>query len=712
METISRALLTFLLNALWQVPLAAAVAALGCRFMRRGPAWHRHALWVAALVAAVLLPLGGIRVAGNAAAQRLQLSGAMPPAAVTPAATSAAVPVPAADRDRGRTISFAPTTGGLLLLAYLSFLAWRLVRLALVAARTARMRATAAATDPPPVLTGVWDRCQWSFGLKSVALLASSRVAGPVTAGAFRPVVILPASMLSETSEEVLTTAIGHEMAHIARHDFAFNILYELLYLPISFHPAAMWIHREIDRTREMACDELVTARLLEPRTYAQSIMSIASGMCASPGPGYSLGILDGNILEQRIRRLMEGHSGGLGRARAVLAVGLAALVACAVIASSLRVSALAQNAPSAELGLAAAAFDAGDFTAAVDHFRKALAQDPNNVNTRLHLANAELRVVHPGGDLANSPLLADARQQYLEVLARDNGNRQALERLAELDVTLGRPQEGREVALKLIQADPLNKNACYLVGFVDWSNVYPAIEKARQATGAADRKGQLADAAVRKSLRDQYLPVIEEGLRMTNRAVGLDAGYTDAMAYTNLLLRAKAAIVDDPAEVAALIAQADDWVGKLMAQADDWVQKALDSRKQQPTSPQPAEAPAGHLDVNATPPSLPAVAPPPPPPPPPPPKDFGNQAASASQAPRRLPGQWPDSGSFWQVVGDGSATAKALVSQLLDKGFPARLVGIPGGVYVMVGPFSNQQALDKAKAELEAAGVRPLRVW
>jgi len=184
-------------------------------------------------------------------------------------------------------------------------------------------------------------------------------------------------------------------MAHIARRDFAANLLYELLYLPISFHPAAMWIHREIDRTREMACDELVTARLIEPRAYAQSIMSIASGMCASPGPGYSLGIFDGNILEQRVRRLMEGRRGGLGRARAVLAIGLAALVACAVMASSLRVSALAQNAPSGELGLATAAFDAGDFTAAVDHFHKALAQDPNNLDIRLHLANAEAREKH-----------------------------------------------------------------------------------------------------------------------------------------------------------------------------------------------------------------------------------------------------------------------------------------------------------------------------
>jgi beta-lactamase regulating signal transducer with metallopeptidase domain len=682
------------LNSLWQVLLAAAVAALGGWIMRHGPAWHRHALWVAALFAAVLLPLGGIRVGGNATADRLQLPAAIKPAVSTPAARAAAVPAPAAARDRGRTISLAPTTGGLLLLAYLLFLGWRLARLVLAAARTANMRATAKAAEQWPVLSDVWKRCRWSFGLKSVKLLASGRVSGPVTAGAIRPAVILPASMLAETSEEVLTTAIGHEMAHIARHDFAASILYELLYLPISFHPAAMWIHREIDRTREMACDELVTARLLDPRAYAQSIMSIAKGMCASPGPGYSLGILDGNILEQRIRRLMEGRRGGLGRARAVLAAGLAALAVCAVLASSLRVSALAQNAPSGELALAAAAFDAGDFTAAADHFRKALAQDPNNSDIRLRLANAEARgtMVPPGGDLAKSPLLADARQQYLEVLAHDNSNRQALERLAELDVNMKRPQEARELAMRLIQADPLNKNGYYLVGVVDWGNAYQATEKARQATGEPDRKGQLADAAARKTLRDQYLPVIEEGLRMTNRAVELDAGYVDAMAYTNLLLRAKAAIMDDHAEIDAVTAQ-----------ADDWVQKALDARKQQKAAPRSADASAANPDIHEA---------PPPPPPPPPPKDFGNQPASASPGPRLHPGQVSDSGSFWQVTGDGSATARALLGQLLGKGFRGKLVGTPEAVFVMVGPYSNQQALDKAKAELEAAGVHPLRVW
>ena len=436
-----------------------------------------------------------------------------------------------------------------------------------------------------------------------------------------------------------------------------------------------MWIHREIDRTREMACDELVTARLLERRAYAQSIMSIANTMCASPSPGYSLGIFDGNILEQRIRRLMEGHSGGLGRARAVLAAGLAGLAFCAVMASSLRVSAQAQNAPSGEPGLAAAALDAGDFLDAVDRFRTAVAQDPNNAETRLHLA--------------------DARQQYLEVLARDNGNRHALERLAILDVFTLRLQEGRDLGLRLLQDDPSNRNACYLVGVADWSNVYQVIAKARQATGAPARKGQLADAAARQTLRDQYLPVIEEGLRMTNRALELDAGFAAAMGYTNLLLRAKAAIMDDPAEVATVTAQADDWARKAGV--------LFAARKQQRTAPRPADASVGRPDINAV---------PPPPPPPPPPKDFGNQPASASAGPHRLPGQGPDSEKYWQVTGDGSATARALLGQLLGKEFRGRLVGTPDGAWVMAGPYTNEQALNQAKAALEAAGFHPLRVW
>src|SRR5438045_1493376 len=97
METIRPDLLTFLLNALWQVPLAAAVAALVCRVMRDGPASHRHAVWVAALIAAVWLPAASVRPHRESAPLRIDPAYFAAPAmpAVPVAAPARVHPAPA-----------------------------------------------------------------------------------------------------------------------------------------------------------------------------------------------------------------------------------------------------------------------------------------------------------------------------------------------------------------------------------------------------------------------------------------------------------------------------------------------------------------------------------------------------------------------------------------------------------------------------------------
>src|SRR5258707_15563682 len=57
METISRLLLTFLLNAGWQIALITAVAA-GCAWLlRKTTARYRHLLWVSALFLSLILPV-------------------------------------------------------------------------------------------------------------------------------------------------------------------------------------------------------------------------------------------------------------------------------------------------------------------------------------------------------------------------------------------------------------------------------------------------------------------------------------------------------------------------------------------------------------------------------------------------------------------------------------------------------------------------------
>src|SRR5215216_6911519 len=56
MRLSSQLLLTFLLNALWQIALIAAVASLGSWLLRNSVARYRHWVWATALCLAFLVP--------------------------------------------------------------------------------------------------------------------------------------------------------------------------------------------------------------------------------------------------------------------------------------------------------------------------------------------------------------------------------------------------------------------------------------------------------------------------------------------------------------------------------------------------------------------------------------------------------------------------------------------------------------------------------
>lgn len=591
MKTVEDVALTFLLNALWQAPLAAAVVALVCRLMRNGPARHRHAVCVAGLVLALLLPVASVRPRQSSAEA---VPVAVPLIVETPHGTTsvAYTASPAAKAGSARTVTLPAMAASAAFWLLALFLLLRLGRLGWSAVKTVRICRSA---EDRPLHADLAARCARALGVRHAGIRWSSSISGPVTAGRL---VVLPEDM-ANAPEEVLVTAIGHEMAHIARHDFAWNVVYELVYLPLSFHPAAFWLRREIDRTRELACDELVTARLIEPRSYAQSMMTIAATMAGLAQPGYTLGVFDGDILEERIQRLMARPSANLKRARLLLAAGLASLAACLVIASGLAISAHAQSPAQPEMRTGVEAYQAGRYRDAIQHFQNAVTADPNNVNARLHLANAIIQQAK--GDLKTVPAaIEQAKQQYQEVLARDPYNQAAISALA----AYGGPQDAakwHDVLLKAIQHDASNPNSYYAAGALDWQMVYPAIHAAQQAAGLPVEAYFIPDAALRKQLRDQYGPTIEEGFRMLQIALDRDPHSDRSMAYLNLLFRAKAAIEDNQADSTKDVAQADQWVGKAIAQ--------MKAAKGQPPAP---------LDPN-NPPPTPTIAIPAPPPPPPP---------------------------------------------------------------------------------------------
>jgi len=240
-------------------------------------------------------------------------------------------------RRRSRPIAVPPFFTYAALSIYLLVLAAQLIRLAGAWASATRLRSGAQVRQAPPELTGLVTRCQKALGLQTVAVSGSFLVAGPATVGFFRPVIVLPETLLQAGPSGELTTALCHEMAHIRRRDYLVNLLCEFALLPLAFHPAAWLLKRRIEETRELACDEAAAGLLVSAPEYARSLVNLAESIApltSAFSPRYTLGVFDANILEERIMRLLDNRSRvSPRRARlllggATLALALAALAA------------------------------------------------------------------------------------------------------------------------------------------------------------------------------------------------------------------------------------------------------------------------------------------------------------------------------------------------------------------------------------------------
>ena len=337
MTSVSQTVLFFLLNAAWQASLVGLLALATDRMLRGSTARLRHALWVSALAICAALTLSStLRIQPAPASLPAHVSSEAENIPVETAATSSLSSNPQKpQRMLLPVVSFkmplALAVSGL----YALLLLYRGARLFRAWSRTRAIHRSAHRIELPSSVTQALERCQSILGPRQVMVLASSQVAVPVTTGAMRPVVILPESLLREGDLPLLLSAVGHEAAHIARRDYLLNLVYELISLPLWFHPAMRLVLRRIRQTRELRCDEMVTERLLEPRMYAQSLVQLAGAALpfGRPAATITVGIADTDILEDRIMRILKNSPARIGRRSALVIAALSFMAPCLALA-------------------------------------------------------------------------------------------------------------------------------------------------------------------------------------------------------------------------------------------------------------------------------------------------------------------------------------------------------------------------------------------
>ena len=314
--------------------LLAALAATA--LMRRASAASRHLVWLAALAGVLLLPVAAAVVPAWRALP--PPSALVPPATAFPAGVEGARADARAAADAGEPVSLfksngvaaAPRDAGAAAPAPPAAappvrddahpLPWRqaalgvwllgaailLVRLfgGVLAVWRMERRAGELEDERWTMLT---DRLSRRMRLgRIVRLLRGPTSAVPMTWGAFRPVILLPAEA-DAWDEDRRAAVLAHELAHVRRWDALTQWIAHLAVALFWFNPLVWIAARRVREEREHACDDAVLAVGTRATDYADHLLTIVRALGSAPGPAAALAMARRNQFEGRMLAILDG---------------------------------------------------------------------------------------------------------------------------------------------------------------------------------------------------------------------------------------------------------------------------------------------------------------------------------------------------------------------------------------------------------------------
>jgi beta-lactamase regulating signal transducer with metallopeptidase domain len=307
-----------LLSVVAKSTLIAAGGLAGAWMARRARASVRHLILASSLTALVVLPLLGALLPPKAIvvsdARPLPRAAEVPPPSGAAIVRIAAAP---AGNDGGRP----PAAVGFLEAAIAGWLAIAIAVAASGAAGIARLSRICRRARPWPEVCSRFD----------AEVLLSDEVAGPLTCGLLRPVILLPTDARDWSYSE-LHRALVHELEHIRRRDWATQLMARASCAIHWFNPLVWLISSQLTLDAERACDDAVLL-VADGADYAEQLVVLARRWSTSP-PVSTLAMAARSDLAARVSALLNagqrrGRAGGARiAATLVLVVALVSAMA------------------------------------------------------------------------------------------------------------------------------------------------------------------------------------------------------------------------------------------------------------------------------------------------------------------------------------------------------------------------------------------------
>jgi bla regulator protein BlaR1 len=312
-----------LLHFVWQGALVGCVTALALTALRNAAPQRRYAVACAGLLLCLAWPLAGLVLGLGNSLDAGKAAGALPGPAVAIRADSAAG-LPAwllawCQDHLDWIVGLWGTATSALALRMALGLAW--------IGRAGRAQAT------DPAWQARLSQMAARFGLgRAVRLRIVDGLASPITAGWWRPVVLVPAALVAGMPPQLLEALLAHELGHVRRHDYLVNLLQNLIETLLFYHPAVWWISHRIRLEREQIADDYAAHHLGEPRRLALALSELERLQFSAHHLAQAA---NGGDLMGRIRRLLRPSRQALDWTAALPVLGLA--LACALGAHVLK---------------------------------------------------------------------------------------------------------------------------------------------------------------------------------------------------------------------------------------------------------------------------------------------------------------------------------------------------------------------------------------
>jgi len=315
---------------------ALLVLALGITMgLRRAPAGARYIVWLATLVALLLVPPVSswsplpLPILPGVAAEALVSS---PQAVAAPAASA---PVSQSAHASSSPTVIPTAARGELSVATKLLVAWSAVAallagwLLLGAFAVRRIVSRALTLNDESWLSPMYDVADRLDLDHAPRLVMSSAIEMPFACGILRPTIVLPASA-EQWTDERRRVVLFHELAHIRRRDLLGHTLGRIVCAFYWFHPLVWSAAKHLRAESERACDDLVLAcGGARASAYANHLLDIVTAVRVQGAPATALPMANKREFEGRMLAILDPAVKRATPSRAqtlVLTLGLGAL--------------------------------------------------------------------------------------------------------------------------------------------------------------------------------------------------------------------------------------------------------------------------------------------------------------------------------------------------------------------------------------------------